>query len=119
MSAFVVHDLKNLVSQLQLILRNARRHQANPDFQRDMLATVEHTVERMLLVAKGEARRAVDYLGRASRIAPDRADIRMNYAKALVRAGQKEAARRELEVLQAAPSEFEGKSEVASLLKTL
>jgi len=52
MSAFVVHDLKNLVSQLQLILRNARRHQANPDFQRDMLATVEHSVERMNLMMR-------------------------------------------------------------------
>jgi putative PEP-CTERM system histidine kinase len=47
MSAFVVHDLKNLVAQLQLLLRNAERHRANPDFQRDMLATVEHAVGRM------------------------------------------------------------------------
>ncbi|HET9024904.1 MAG TPA: XrtA/PEP-CTERM system histidine kinase PrsK, partial [Burkholderiaceae bacterium] len=38
MSAFVVHDLKNLVAQLQLMLRNARRHGANPEFQQDMLA---------------------------------------------------------------------------------
>lgn len=47
MSAFVVHDLKNLVAQLQLLLKNAERHRANPDFQRDMLATVEHAVGRM------------------------------------------------------------------------
>jgi putative PEP-CTERM system histidine kinase len=47
MSAFVVHDLKNLVAQLQLLLRNAQKHHANPDFQRDMLATVEHVVSRM------------------------------------------------------------------------
>ncbi len=47
MSAFVVHDLKNLVAQLQLLLKNAERHRANPDFQRDMLATVEHAVDRM------------------------------------------------------------------------
>jgi putative PEP-CTERM system histidine kinase len=47
MSAFVVHDLKNLVAQLQLLLRNAERHRENPDFQRDMLATVEHVVGRM------------------------------------------------------------------------
>ena len=47
MSAFVVHDLKNLVAQLQLMLRNAERHQANPEFQRDMLATVGNVVARM------------------------------------------------------------------------
>ena len=47
MSAFVVHDLKNLVAQLSLMLRNAERHRGNPDFQRDMLTTVEHVVGRM------------------------------------------------------------------------
>jgi putative PEP-CTERM system histidine kinase len=47
MSAFVVHDLKNLVAQLSLLLRNAERHRDNPQFQRDMLETVEHVVERM------------------------------------------------------------------------
>jgi putative PEP-CTERM system histidine kinase len=47
MSAFVVHDLKNLVAQLQLLLHNAQRHRENPDFQRDMLGTVEHVVGRM------------------------------------------------------------------------
>lgn len=47
MSAFVVHDLKNLVAQLQLLLHNAQRHHDNPDFQRDMLGTVEHVVGRM------------------------------------------------------------------------
>jgi putative PEP-CTERM system histidine kinase len=47
MSAFVVHDLKNLVAQLSLLLRNAERHRDNPEFQRDMLSTVEHVMERM------------------------------------------------------------------------
>ncbi len=47
MSAFVVHDLKNLVAQLSLMLRNAERHRANAEFQKDMLMTVEHAVGRM------------------------------------------------------------------------
>ena len=47
MSAFVVHDLKNLVAQLSLLLRNAERHRDNPEFQRDMLETVAHVVDRM------------------------------------------------------------------------
>jgi putative PEP-CTERM system histidine kinase len=47
MSAFVVHDLKNIVAQLSLMIRNAERHRDNPEFQQDMLMTVEHSVERM------------------------------------------------------------------------
>ncbi len=47
MSAFVVHDLKNLVAQLSLMLSNAEKHKHNPEFQEDMLETVENSVERM------------------------------------------------------------------------
>ena len=47
MSAFVVHDLKNIVTQLSLMVRNAERHANNPEFQRDMLLTVSHSVDRM------------------------------------------------------------------------
>jgi putative PEP-CTERM system histidine kinase len=47
MSAFVVHDLKNLVAQLSLMLKNATRHSGNPEFQADMLKTVENVVTRM------------------------------------------------------------------------
>lgn len=47
MSAFVVHDLKNLVAELALMSKNAERHSANPAFQRDMLETVAHVTTRM------------------------------------------------------------------------
>ncbi len=47
MSAFVVHDLKNIITQLSLMLKNAQRHGSNPEFQRDMLATVESSLEKM------------------------------------------------------------------------
>ena len=47
MSAFVVHDLKNLVSQLSLLLSNADKHKHNPAFQEDMIETVAHSVEKM------------------------------------------------------------------------
>jgi putative PEP-CTERM system histidine kinase len=62
MSAFVVHDLKNLVAQLQLMLRNAERHHANPEFQRDMLSTVGHVVARMnnLMLQLRSGERPVD-----------------------------------------------------------
>ena len=47
MSAFVVHDLKNLLAQLALLLKNAERHRDNPEFQKDMLGTVANVVTRM------------------------------------------------------------------------
>jgi putative PEP-CTERM system histidine kinase len=47
MSAFVVHDLKNLVAQLALLVRNASTHKHDPEFQKDMLDTVENVLERM------------------------------------------------------------------------
>ncbi len=47
MSAFVVHDLKNIVTQLSLMMKNAKRLHANPEFQQDMLDTVENSLEKM------------------------------------------------------------------------
>jgi putative PEP-CTERM system histidine kinase len=45
--AFVVHDIKNLVSQLSLVLSNGERHAADPEFQQDVLETVRHSVGSM------------------------------------------------------------------------
>jgi putative PEP-CTERM system histidine kinase len=45
--SFVAHDLKNMVSQLSLILQHAERHGDNPEFQRDTLETIGDSVERM------------------------------------------------------------------------
>jgi putative PEP-CTERM system histidine kinase len=47
MSAFVVHDLKNIVTQLSLMMKNAKRLGHNPEFQADMLMTVDNALERM------------------------------------------------------------------------
>jgi len=47
MSAFVVHDLKNIVAQLSLMMQNAKRLKDNPEFQEDMLITVESSLEKM------------------------------------------------------------------------
>lgn len=47
MSAFVVHDLKNIVTQLSLMMKNAKRLAHNPEFQADMIMTVENSLERM------------------------------------------------------------------------
>jgi putative PEP-CTERM system histidine kinase len=45
--AFILHDIKNLVSQLSLVARNAERHADNPDFRADMVATLKSSVGKM------------------------------------------------------------------------
>ena len=45
--AFILHDIKNLVSQLSLVSRNAERHAGNPEFQADMVATLKSSVGKM------------------------------------------------------------------------
>ena len=45
--AFIIHDVKNLVSQLSLLARNAQRHADNPDFRADMLLTLRESVGKM------------------------------------------------------------------------
>jgi putative PEP-CTERM system histidine kinase len=45
--AFIMHDIKNLVSQLSLVARNAEKHAGNPDFQADMVATLKSSVGKM------------------------------------------------------------------------
>jgi putative PEP-CTERM system histidine kinase len=44
LSTFVMHDIKNHVSGLSLMLENARKHVAKPEFQKDMLHVLERTV---------------------------------------------------------------------------
>ncbi len=47
LTAFMMHDLKNSVAQLQLIVANAQRHKHNPDFIDDAIETIDNTVDRM------------------------------------------------------------------------
>ena len=59
--AFILHDIKNLVSQLSLVARNAERHADNPEFRADMVATLKSSVGKMndlllRIAPKGEAR---------------------------------------------------------------
>jgi putative PEP-CTERM system histidine kinase len=45
--AFIMHDIKNLVSQLSLLARNAERHAENPAFRADMIVTLNSSTARM------------------------------------------------------------------------
>ncbi|WP_369602010.1 XrtA/PEP-CTERM system histidine kinase PrsK [Hahella sp. SMD15-11] len=46
-SAFLIHDLKTIIAQLNLLLSNAGKHKNNPAFIDDMLKTTEHAVKKM------------------------------------------------------------------------
>ena len=46
-SAFMVHDLKTLIAQLSLLVKNAPRHRDNPAFVDDMIRTTDHAVQKM------------------------------------------------------------------------
>jgi putative PEP-CTERM system histidine kinase len=45
--AFILHDIKNLVSQLSLLSRNAERHADNAEFRADMIATLKSSIGKM------------------------------------------------------------------------
>jgi len=45
--AFVMHDIKNLASQLSLLSRNAEKHSENPAFRADMLITLRNSADKL------------------------------------------------------------------------
>ena len=45
--AFVMHDIKNLASQMALLSRNAERHADNPAFRKDMLVTLRNSSDKL------------------------------------------------------------------------
>ncbi|HET7588163.1 MAG TPA: XrtA/PEP-CTERM system histidine kinase PrsK [Gammaproteobacteria bacterium] len=47
LTAFVMHDLKNVVAQQSLMVSNAERHKRNPAFVDDMIKTISHSINRM------------------------------------------------------------------------
>lgn len=47
LSAYVVHDLKNIIAQLALVVSNAERHRDNPDFVDDAFSTVANATQKM------------------------------------------------------------------------
>jgi putative PEP-CTERM system histidine kinase len=45
--AFVMHDIKNLASQLSLLARNAEKHADKPEFRADMLLTLRNSTDKL------------------------------------------------------------------------
>lgn len=54
LTAFIMHDMKNVVAQQALVVENAQKHKTNPEFVDDAIETVRNGVMRM--------RRVIDHL---------------------------------------------------------
>ena len=72
-----------------------------------------------ILANSGESERGLQLLGQAAELAPQAYDIRLNFAKALIKAGRKDAARKELEPLAKLDSKLPVQHEAAALLAGL
>lgn len=72
-----------------------------------------------LLVEHGQTERGLELLGRASELAPVAYEIRLHLAKALIKAGNKSTARKELEVLAKLDSRLPIQQEATALLSGL
>ena len=47
LSAFIVHDIKNMIGQLSMVVSNSAKHKNNPMFIDDAIITVENSVNKM------------------------------------------------------------------------
>ncbi len=47
LTSYVMHDLKNLIAQLSLVVTNAAKHKGNPLFMEDAITTVDNSVQKM------------------------------------------------------------------------
>ncbi len=45
--AFVMHDIKNLASQLSLLAQNAQKHADKPEFRADMILTLRNSTDKL------------------------------------------------------------------------
>ncbi len=72
-----------------------------------------------LLVEKGETKRGLELLTKAAASAPDAGEIRLHLAKALIKAGDKPAARQELEAIVKLGEKAPQRAEAEELLKSL
>lgn len=87
--AFVMHDIKNLSSQIGLLARNAERHADNPAFREDMLVTLRNSADKLDgLVSRlgrygsgrAEATAPLDLAGLARRLAGEYAPLAQVHA---------------------------------------
>jgi putative PEP-CTERM system TPR-repeat lipoprotein len=72
-----------------------------------------------MLVERGDVKRGIEILAKAANAAPNAHEIRMHYAKALIKSGDRGAARKELEQIAQVPGDSPLRTEAETLLKQL
>jgi len=72
-----------------------------------------------MLFERGDTKRGIELLAQAATAAPNATEIRLHYGKALMKAGDKTAARKELEQVQGRPDPNPFRAEAEALLKQL
>lgn len=72
-----------------------------------------------MYVQRGDNTRGLELLEKASKGAPQSLDIRYNYAQALIKAGRKDDARKELDFLKSQGERFKQQAELEALYKKL
>ncbi|NOT32536.1 MAG: PEP-CTERM system histidine kinase PrsK [Candidatus Eisenbacteria bacterium] len=85
LSSYVLHDIKNQVSGLSLMLGNARRHISDPEFQRDAMRVVERTVGNLK-----ELMTQMSAVSRPVRLRPVESPVHALFASAAQAAGMAE-----------------------------
>jgi putative PEP-CTERM system histidine kinase len=85
LSSFVLHDMKNQVSGLSLLVENAKRHLSDPEFQRDAIQVLGRSVQNLRqLIAQ------VSGVGRPPVLQPAEVALRPVIDEALAAAGLRE-----------------------------
>jgi predicted Zn-dependent protease len=73
-----------------------------------------------ILISRGDTQRGLAMLKQATNLAPGDSRLRLNYARALAKGGDKAGAKKELETLLArTPSPSQTRTDAEALLKTL
>ena len=108
LSAFLMHDLSNLIAQQSLVVKNAEKFRQNPKFVDDAIDTIAHSVSRM--------RRLMEQL--SSRSDP-RENQRTDLREALCNAVKRSEPRLPAPVLQAGETEIPVKADPERLTTVL
>ncbi|MCX7675810.1 MAG: PEP-CTERM system histidine kinase PrsK, partial [Alteraurantiacibacter sp.] len=80
--AFVMHDIKNLASQLSLLARNAEKHADKPEFRADMLITLRNSADKLQALLNRLGRYGGHTQRQLAQIRPDKviASVARQYA---------------------------------------
>ena len=112
LSAYMVHDLKNIASELEMVALNAKKHKSNPDFVEDAFDTVEN--------AAGDIKRLLEQL--RNRRAQEEKKIVFDLAELVsevVESKQDQLPRPRLEILCATSLVLAEKDRLSNVLRHL